>query len=85
MVHGELKPLRCFHLWHHAWLSGLLTNATKPRALATLCGRLSMILARANAGAIVMRSYLPSSAFNGIILDLKYCIMIWLQYSSEMA
>ena len=24
MVHGELKPLRCFQLWHHTWLSGLI-------------------------------------------------------------
>ena len=46
------------------------TNSTKPRALATLYGRLSLILVRANAGAIVMRSYLPSSAFNDIVLDL---------------
>ena len=46
------------------------TNSTKPKALATLYGRLSMILVRANAGAIVMRSYLPSSTFNDIILDL---------------
>ena len=46
------------------------TNSTKSRALATLYGRLSMILVRANAGAILMRSYLPSSAFNDIILDL---------------
>ena len=45
------------------------TNSTKPRALATLYGHLSMILVRANAGAILMRSYLPSSAFNDIILD----------------
>ena len=37
-----------------------------------LYGRRSMILVRANAGAIVtcMRSYLPSSVFNDIILDL---------------
>ena len=33
------------------------TNSTKPRALATVYGRLSMILVRANAGAIIMRSY----------------------------
>ena len=46
------------------------TLSTKPRALATLYGRLSMILVWANAGAIVMRSYLPSSAYNDIILDL---------------
>ena len=46
------------------------TNSTNSRALATLYGRLSMILVRANAGAILMRSYLPSSAFNDIILDL---------------
>ena len=36
------------------------TNSTKPRALATLYGHLSMILVRANAGVILMRSYLPS-------------------------
>ena len=35
------------------------TNSTKSRALATIYGRLSMILVWANAGAIVMRSYLP--------------------------
>ena len=48
------------------------TNSTKSRALATHVhyGRLSMILVRANAGAILMQSYLPSSAFNDIILDL---------------
>ena len=38
------------------------TNAKRPRALATLYGRPSMILVWANAGAILMRSYLPSSA-----------------------
>ena len=43
------------------------TNSTKPRALATLYVHLSMILVQANAGAILMRSYLPSSAFNDII------------------
>ena len=31
------------------------TNPTKSRALATLYGRLSMILVRANAGAILMK------------------------------
>ena len=46
------------------------TNSTKSRALATIYGHLSMILIWANAGAILMRSYLPSSAFNDIILDL---------------
>ena len=45
------------------------TNSSKSRALATLYGRLSLILVQANAGAILMRS-LPSSAFDGIILDL---------------
>ena len=37
------------------------TNAPKEKALATLYGRRSLILVRANAGAILMRSYLPSS------------------------
>ena len=37
------------------------TNSTKSRALATLCGNLSIILVWANAGA-------------DIILDLYYCI-----------
>ena len=46
------------------------TNSTTSRALATLYGRLSMILVWANAGAILMRSYLPSSVFNDIILVL---------------
>ena len=44
------------------------TNSTKSRALATLYGRLSMILVRANAGTILMRSYLPSSTFNDIMI-----------------
>ena len=43
------------------------TNSTKPRALATLYDRISMIMVWANAGAIVMRSYLPSSVFNNIM------------------
>ena len=45
------------------------TNSSKSRALATLYGRLSLILVRANAGAILMRS-LPSSTFDDIILDV---------------
>ena len=43
------------------------TNSTKSSALAILYVCLSITLVRANAGAIMMRSYLPSSA---IILDL---------------
>ena len=43
------------------------TNSIKPRALATLNGCLSMILVQANAGAIVMKSYLPSLT---LFLDL---------------
>ena len=46
-----------------------LAVSTNARALATLYGRLSSILVRANAGAILMRS-LPSFAFDDIILDL---------------
>ena len=65
MVHGELKPLKCFQLWHHNCLSGLI-----PPSQELWPCHLSMILVRANAGAIPMRSYLPSSAFNDIILDL---------------
>ena len=46
------------------------TNATRSSALATLYGRLRMILVRANAAAILMRSYLPSIDLNDIILAL---------------
>ena len=46
------------------------TNASKSKALATLYGHLSLILVCSNAGAITMRSNLPLSAFNEIILDL---------------
>ena len=52
------------------------TNASKSRALATVYGHISMILVRVNAGAILMRSYLPSSAlfWTNIVVSLA-CII----------
>ena len=46
-------------------------SSSGSRALATLYGRLGMILVWANAGAILMRSYIPAIiCLNDIILDL---------------
>ena len=52
MVHGDLKQLRCFPLWHHAWQSGQGQELWPHQ----LYGCLSMH----DSGTI---SYLPSSAF----------------------
>ena len=65
MVRGELKPFRFLLLWHQPGCEDKLIEVKGSGHLIWL--GLSLILVRANAGAILMRSL---SAFDDIILDL---------------